>query len=79
MLDIKFTYKESQDVLYCLREMINNSCSTNQTKEYQEAMDRIKKAIKKKGLIKYHEEGREEEMSNIVEFRLADMVEAIRA
>lgn len=78
MLLVNLTYEESQYILHALRDNKENECSIKIQGKYQKASDKIKKAIDKKGIIEYHQEGKEEENNNREEFRLADMIAELK-
>jgi hypothetical protein len=81
MLKVIYTYQESQDVLYLIREEINNTSNLKYKAELEHLNDKIDKAIKEqyKNSYEYHRQGELEKIANNVEdFRVKEMVERVR-
>jgi len=73
MLSVNLTYNEVQNILYSLREQINNSCNLKHIEEFKKASDKVKKAMHRKDNFDWEKE----EENKVEEFRLADMVERV--
>lgn len=81
MLTVHYTYQESQDVMYLIREEINNTSNLKYKAELEHLNDKIDKAIKEqyKNSYEYHRQGELEKIANNVEdFRVKEMVERVR-
>jgi 5'-3' exonuclease len=65
MLTVNLAYDEVQNILYALREQINNSGNQKHIEEFKKASDKIKKAIDKRGGILQVEEDEENEKARI--------------
>jgi hypothetical protein len=59
MLKVIYTYQESQDVMYLIREEINNTSNLKYKAELEHLNDKFDKAIKEqyKGSYEYHRQG----------------------
>ena len=74
MLSVNFAYDEVQNILYSLTQLIRESNNPKYQEGFKKAADKVKKAIDKKGIWKWHKEGEQEKQIEVNDFKLKDMV-----
>ncbi len=69
MLTVNLASDEVDNILYALRNEINNTCNIKHKEEFEKASQKIKKA--------QHKQVGWDEDNKVEEFRLADVVERV--